>query len=71
MASPMNTTSTLASREQLVIKLNFAEFIRRFERENINVLEFGENIEYPKKIQAISDRLKEYARESINNQTTN
>jgi hypothetical protein len=61
----------LASREQLVIKLNFSDFIRRFERENINVLEFGEDIEYPKKIQAISDRLMEYARESINNQTTN
>ena len=56
----------LATREQLVIKLNFADYVRRFERENMNILEFGENIEYPKKIQAIADRLTDYARESIN-----
>jgi hypothetical protein len=41
------------------------EYIRRFERENINVTEFGNDIDYDKKIQAISDRLKEYASEEI------
>lgn len=57
----------LATREQVLIKLNFADYIRRFERENINIMEFGEALEYPSKIQAITDRLMEYARESITN----
>ena len=51
--------------EDVVIKLNFADYIRRFERENMTVTEFGENIDYDKKIQAISDRLREYASEDI------
>ena len=55
----------LVSIEELMVKLNFADFIRRFERENMNVLTFGENIDYQKKIQAIKQRLMEYAREVI------
>jgi hypothetical protein len=55
----------LATVEDVVIKTNFADFIRRFERENMSVTEFGMNIDYDKKIQAISDRLKEYASEEI------
>jgi hypothetical protein len=55
----------IASQEDVVIKLNFAEYIRRFERENMPVTEFGGNIDYDKKIQAISDRLQEYASEDI------
>ena len=55
----------IASQEDIVIKLNFAEYIRRFERENMPVTEFGGNIDYDKKIQAISDRLQEYASEDI------
>jgi len=53
----------IVSIEELLIKLNFADFIRRFERENMNIISFGENIEYDKKIQAIKERLMEYARE--------
>ena len=55
----------MATMEDVVIKLNFADYIRRFERENMTVTEFGENIDYDKKIQAISDRLREYASEDI------
>ena len=55
----------LATIEDVVIKTNFADYIRRFERENMSVTEFGMNIDYDKKIQAISDRLKEYASEDI------
>jgi hypothetical protein len=58
----------IVTDEELMIKLNFSDYIRRFERENMNILEFGENIEYPKKIQAITDRLTEYARESLTKQ---
>jgi hypothetical protein len=55
----------LATVEDVIIKTNFADYIRRFERENMSVTEFGDNIDYDKKIQAISDRLKEYASEDI------
>jgi hypothetical protein len=57
----------IATMEDVILKLNFADYIRRFERENMNVVEFGENIDYDKKIQAISDRLREYASEQITN----
>jgi hypothetical protein len=58
----------IVTDEELMIKLNFSDYIRRFERENMNILEFGENTDYPKKIQAITDRLTEYARESLTKQ---
>lgn len=61
----------IATMEDVVMKLNFADYIRRFERENMNVVEFGDNIDYDKKIKAISDRLREYASEQINNNPTN
>ena len=51
--------------EELLIKLNFADFIRRFERENMNIISFGENIDYDTKIDTIKERLTEYAREII------
>ena len=53
----------LVSIEELMIKLNFADFIRRFERENMNIISFGENIDYQKKIATIKERLMDYARE--------
>ena len=49
--------------EELLIKLNFADFVRRFERENMNIITFGENIDYDTKINTIKERLTEYARE--------
>jgi hypothetical protein len=60
----------MATKEDVVIKLNFVDYIHRFERENMAVTEFGENIDYDKKIQAISDRLREYASEDINKLNT-
>jgi hypothetical protein len=58
-------TKGMATKEDVIIKTNFVDFIKRFERENISVTEFGDGIDYDKKIQAISDRLKEYASEEI------
>ena len=57
----------IASMEDVVIKINFADYIRRFERENMAVTEFGGDTDYQKKIQTISERLREYASEAINN----
>ena len=53
----------IVSKEEYLIKLNFADFIRRFERENMNIIEFGDSIDYTKKIGTIKERLTEYARE--------
>lgn len=55
----------LVSAEDMQLKLNFSNYIRRFERENMNVLEFGRDIDYDKKIGIITDRLREYARADI------
>ena len=48
------------------IKLNFANFVRRFEREYLNVLEFGYNMPYNSKIEFITNKFKDYASESRN-----
>jgi hypothetical protein len=60
----------IATQEDVIIKLNFADYVARFERENMDVTAFGENIEYDNKIQAISARLREYAAEQVNNSKT-
>lgn len=54
----------LISEDDLRIKLDFANFVRRFERENTNILEFGSAIPFARKIEIITDKFKEYAREN-------
>jgi hypothetical protein len=61
----------LVTTEELMVKLNFADFIRRFERENMNVISFGETIDYDKKIGTIKQRLAEYAREIAPQESNN
>ena len=58
----------LVKNEDLIIKLNFPSFIRRFERENMNVMNFGEAVSYEAKINAIQGKLREYAKEQLINQ---
>ena len=53
----------LIAEEDLRVKLNFPAYIRRFERENTNILEFGSAIPYNKKIEIISAELARYAGE--------
>ena len=55
----------LISAEDLQIKLNFPTFVRRFERENTNILQFGSEIAYDKKIEAIAGELRRYAEELL------
>ena len=43
------------------IKINFSRYIDRFERENMNVVEFGEFLSYDKKISKINETIKTYA----------
>lgn len=54
----------LISSEDLRVKLNFASFINRFERENTNILEFGSQVPFSSKIEIITNKLKDYANES-------
>ena len=56
----------LASREDVLLKIGFSDFIRRFERENINILEFGVQLPFDRRINVIRDQLKQYANESDN-----
>ena len=56
----------LISENELRIKMNFANFVRRFERENTNILEFGNEIPYTKKIDVITKKFYDYASENRN-----
>lgn len=55
----------LISETDLRIKLNFSNFVRRFERENMNILEFGAAIPYPRKIETIMSEFRRYAAEQM------
>lgn len=57
----------IARLEDYLIKLNFSDFIRRFERENMNIIEFGSEVLYERKIDTIRQRLEDYAKERVNN----
>ena len=51
------------SESDMRIKLNFSNFVRRFERENTNILDFGNAISFDKKVAAILDEFAKYAAE--------
>jgi hypothetical protein len=53
----------LLNPDALRIKVNFASFIDRFERENINIIEFGAQLDFDAKIRIISNKLLEYVKE--------
>ena len=57
--------------ETLITKLNFADYVRRFEREQMNIIEFGENLDYDKKIGIIRDEFRVYAEEQITDNKNN
>ena len=51
----------LITDQQARLKLNFISYIERFERENMNILEFASKIPLRDKINIISNKLIEYA----------
>lgn len=59
---------TLGAMDQndFVIKSRFNNFIAKFEREQSNVLDFGRDLDFDKKIDAINDILKTYINNSEN-----
>lgn len=59
------------SETDFVIKIRFNNFIARFEREQTNILFFGENLTFDKKINEINQQLAIYAGEVINSNSVN
>lgn len=53
----------IISEQQMRIKLNFPNFVRRFERENMNIVDFGKDIPYQRKIDTITAEFGRYAEE--------
>lgn len=53
----------IISENDLRIKMNFPDYIRRFERENTNIIEFGSAIPFATKIERIKAELDRYATE--------
>ena len=53
----------LISQDAVKVKVNFPEYIRRFERENIAVTEFGTLLPYARRIEIIKNELNRYASE--------
>lgn len=61
MQSLMN--KSLIDPIMMIIKINFATFVDRFERENINIIEFGSSLSLDKKINIINQKFIEYGKE--------
>lgn len=55
-------------KTEFKIKLNFSNFIARFERENTNILQFGKAATFETKINTINEQLKKYANEQQSEQ---
>ena len=64
----MNEVATLSDKQlvdlrKVKLKLNFTQYIDRFERENINILEFASGRTLREKITLITNKLMDYVRE--------
>ncbi len=57
----------LIDDDMVRIKVNFSSLIDRFERESINVIEFGTNLSMDLKIKTITNKLLEYVKGNRNN----
>lgn len=56
----------LVDDDLMAVKINFNNFIDKFERENINLLEFGSLLSFDKKISIIQETLKNYVQQTKN-----
>ena len=53
----------LLDQKKVILKINFSSYIDRFERENINIITFGQNISLKDKIRIINEKLLSYVDE--------
>ena len=63
--------SSAIDKTDYIIKARFNNFISRFEREQTNVVTFGENLDFNKKIETIYLELKKYASEMVVTENVN
>jgi hypothetical protein len=57
-------------KELIAIKLNFSTFVLRFERENTDIVEFGNTLSFDKKINIILNTFKSYGKSEIGSPVT-
>lgn len=57
------------SKEDYILTRYFSQFIRRFERENLDVVNFGRDQEFKAKINSITETLKQYVNEKISSES--
>ena len=50
----------LVTKEEYLIKLDFSNLVNRFERENMNIVEFASSVPYSRKIEIIIQKFNEY-----------
>lgn len=56
----------LLNENYVKLKINFSTLVERFERENINIIEFASARTFSEKIKLITDKLLDYVREENN-----
>lgn len=59
----------LVSRQSVMLKVNFSSYVNRFERENINIVEFGSSLPMRERIETIKEKLLEYVQDDENGGT--
>lgn len=62
-ASSMN--ESLISRQDLILKVNFNSFIKRFEREEGDIVEYRKLFDFDLKIELIREKLNQYVEQAI------
>lgn len=56
----------LISKDRVLLKANFTTYVERFERENINIIEFATNKNLQEKVNIIYQKLLDYAKAESN-----
>lgn len=54
----------LADEDLVLLKIAFNEYVQRFERENLNIIEFGVSLDFSTKIDTIKQELLKYVNDS-------
>lgn len=56
--------SEILNKDLLKIKINFNSFVDKFERENMNIVDFGSHLPLREKIKVITDQFRKYGEEN-------
>ena len=69
IADCVSAQVNLYDYENYLLKIDFINFVLRFEREQMSIIEFGSAISFSEKISIIKQKLLSYVREQNNNAT--